>query len=156
LPVRQELIPEESASRGGFCQKSFAKRTLLSQSHPMVQPVAIVLSDRVVIGAQLEQKLEALDYRVKVSDNPEGVESMALEHKPLVVLIDLAKDANLEAASVLSAKPETRHVPLVGYAHEIRPELQTRANNAGISIVVTDSAILQHLKPLLCRALQVE
>lgn len=122
----------------------------------MVQPVAIVLSDRVVIGAQLEQKLEELDYRVKVSDNPDGLEALALEHKPLVVLIDLATDANLNAASVLSDRPETRHVPLVGYAHDVRPELQQRANNAGISVVVPDAAILQHLKQLLDQALHVE
>ena len=39
----------------------------------MVQPLAIILNDRVVVGAQLEQKLEELDYRVKVSDNPDGL-----------------------------------------------------------------------------------
>jgi CheY-like chemotaxis protein len=122
----------------------------------MVQPVAIILSDRVVIGAQLEQKLEGLDYQVKLVGSPEALETLAVEHKPLVVLIDLAADANLQAASLLSAQANTRHVPLMGYAHDINPELQARANNAGISLVVTDSAILQHLKPLLDQALQVD
>lgn len=122
----------------------------------MVQPVAMVLQDRVVVGAQLEQKLEALDYRVRVSDNPDGLEALALEHKPLVVLIDLAKEGNLDAASALSGNADTRHIPLVGYAHDVRPELQARANNAGIALVVTDSAILQHLKPLLDQALHVD
>ena len=122
----------------------------------MVQPVAIVLSDRVVIAAQLEQKLEELDYRVSISDNPGALETLVLEHKPLVLLMDLAKDANLDAAALLAAKPDTRHVPLVGYAREISADLQARADTAGISIVVTDSAILQHLKPLLNQALHVE
>jgi CheY-like chemotaxis protein len=122
----------------------------------MVQPLAIVLNDRVVIGAQLEQKLEGLDYRVKVSDNPAGLEALAVEEKPLIVLVDLAKDSHLEAACVLMKNPGTRHVPIVGYAPEVRPDLQTRANQAGVSIVVTDSAILQHLKQLLDQALHVD
>jgi hypothetical protein len=45
---------------------------------------------------------------------------------------------------------------VVGYAPDVRPELQSRANNNGISLVVTDSAILQHLKQLLDQALHVE
>ena len=64
----------------------------------MVQPLAIVLNDRLVVGAQLEQKLEGLDYRVRVTDNPGGLEQLALESKPLVVLVDLAKDSHLDAA----------------------------------------------------------
>jgi len=122
----------------------------------MVQPLAIILNDRVVVGAQLEQKLEALDYRVKVSDDPGGLASLALELKPLVVLIDLAKAENIEAAAVVATHPDTRHIPLVGYAPEVRPELQSRANNAGMSLVITDSAVLQHLKQLLDQALRVD
>lgn len=122
----------------------------------MVQPLAIVLNDRVVVGAQLEQKLEGLDYRVKVSDDPGGLSALAVELKPLVVLVDLAKGANLEAASRLLKQPDTRHVPVIGYAPDVRAELQSQANQAGISIVVTDSAILQHLKQLLDQALQIE
>lgn len=122
----------------------------------MVQPLAIILNDRVVVGAQLEQKLEGLDYRVKLADNPDGLAALAIEHKPLVVLIDLAKPENIAAASTLLEHPETRHVPLMGYASDVRPELQSQANNAGIALVVTDSAILQHLKQLLDQALHVE
>jgi len=149
-------FPAKSGGQTGFCQKSFAKWAALSQSQPMVQPLAIVLNDRVVVGAQLEQKLEALDYRVRVTDDPDGLVALAGEQKPLVVLVDLAKEAHLEAASRLLGDPQTRHVPLVGYAPDVRPELQTRANAAGIALIVTDSAILQHLKPLLDQALQVE
>jgi CheY-like chemotaxis protein len=122
----------------------------------MVQPLAIVLNDRLVVGAQLEQKLEGLDYRVRVTDNPDGLEQLALESKPLVVLVDLAKDSHLDAAGSLLRNPDTRHVPLIGYAADIRADLQSRANNAGIAIVVTDNAILQHLKPLLDQALHVD
>jgi CheY-like chemotaxis protein len=122
----------------------------------MVQPLAIVLTDRVVIGAQLEQKLEALDYRVKVTDDAEGLGTLSAAQKPLVVLADLAKDSHLEAAAALLKNPETRHVPVIGYAPDIRADLQTRANQSGIAVVVTDSAILQHLKQLLDQALQVE
>ena len=121
----------------------------------MVQPLAIVLNDRVVVGAQLEQKLEGLDYRVKLTDHADGLAALAGEHKPLVVLVDLTKDAHLDAASRLAKHPDTRHIPLIGYAPDVRPDLQSRANNAGISLVVSDSAILQHLKQLLEQALQV-
>jgi PleD family two-component response regulator len=122
----------------------------------MVQPLAIILNDRVVVGAQLEEKLEALDYRVKVTDDRAGLASLALELKPLVVLVDLAKAENLEAAAALMGHPETRHVPMLGYAPDVQPGLQTRANQVGVSLVITDSAVLQHLKQLLDQALRVD
>ena len=122
----------------------------------MVQPLAIVLNDRLVVGAQLEQKLEALDYRVKVTDDSSGLEALSLELKPLVVLVDLAKESHIEAAAALLKNPQTRHVPVVGYAADVRSDLQSRANNAGIAIVVNDNAVLQHLKQLLDQALHVE
>ena len=122
----------------------------------MVQPLAIILNDRVVVGAQLEEKLEALDYRVKVTDDHGGLSSLALELKPLVVLVDLAKAENLAAAAALMGHPDTRHVPVVGYAPDVQPELQARANQAGLSLVITDSAVLQHLKQLLDQALRVD
>jgi CheY-like chemotaxis protein len=140
----------------GASQKTFAKPAPLFQSPGMVQPLAIVLNDRVVIGAQLEQKLEALDYRVKVSDNPAALAVLAQEHKPLVVLMDVSKGEHLEAASALFQHPDTRHVPVLGFAPEISADLESRAKSAGIGQVVTDSAVLQHLKPLLDQALQVE
>lgn len=157
LQGRQEPIPRKiSRVYAVLYQKSFAKSALLSQAQVMVQPLAIVLNDRVVVGAQLEQRLEALDYRVKVTDNPAALSALAQEHKPLVVLMDLSKDEHLRAATLLLQQPDTRHVPVLGFAPEIRPELQSRANSAGIVLVVTDSAVLQHLKPLLDQALQVE
>ena len=122
----------------------------------MVQPLAIILNDRVVVGAQLEQKLEALDYKVRVTDHPEGLPALALEHKPLIVFVDVVKDTCVEAAAALLRQTATRHVPVIGYAPDIRPDIQSRANNAGIAVVVTDSAILQHLKQLLEQALRVD
>ena len=122
----------------------------------MVQPLAIILNDRVVVGAQLEEKLEALDYRVKVSDNPDGLVALTLEHKPLVILVDLAKPGNIQAAASLLSNDQTRHVPVMGFAADVTPELQSQANNAGIALVVTDSAVLQHLKQLLDQALRVD
>ncbi|MCU0770553.1 MAG: hypothetical protein MUE94_02120 [Verrucomicrobia bacterium] len=122
----------------------------------MVQPLAIVLNDRGVMGAQLEQKLEALDYRVQASDNPDALAALARDHKPLVVLLDVSKERNLEAASGLLRQPDTGHLPVLGFAPEVGPELASRAREAGIALVVTDSAVLQHLKPLLDQALQVE
>lgn len=122
----------------------------------MVQPLAIVLNDRLVVGAQLEQKLEGLDYRVKVTDDAGSLQALAVDLKPLVVLVDLAKDSHIEAASALLANAQTRHVPLIGYAADVRSDLQSRANNAGIAIVVNDNAVLQHLKQLLDQALRVE
>lgn len=122
----------------------------------MVQPLAIILNERVVVGAQLEQKLEGQDYRVRVSDDPGGLVAMALEHKPLIVLVDLAGADNLQAAATLAQHPDTRHVPVVGYAPVVSPEFQAQANSAGVSLVVSDTAVLQHLKQLLDQALRVD
>ena len=122
----------------------------------MVQPLAIILNDRVVVGAQLEQKLEGLDYRVMITDNPDGLAALCVEHKPLVVLLDLAEPRFLEVVVSLRAVEETRHVPVIGYATEATDEFQAKATGAGVSLVATDSAVLQHLKQLLDQALRVD
>jgi len=137
-------------------EKSFAKRLWLFHSRRMVQPVAIVLHDRVVVSAQLEQKLEQLDYRVTLSGDPAGLVALARELKPLVVLVDVARSERIEVARQLGQDEQTRHIPVVGYAAEVDEVLQTRAGEVGLALMVSDSAILQHLKPLLDRALYIE
>ena len=119
----------------------------------MLQPMALLVNSRVVVGAQLEQKLEALDYRVKVTDDTGSLPALAAEHKPLVVLADLAAKGVLESVAALIRQPETRHIPVIGFAVDVRPELQSQSTDAGVSLVVTDAAVLQHLKPLLDQVL---
>jgi CheY-like chemotaxis protein len=119
----------------------------------MLQPIALLVNSRVVVGAQLEQKLEALDYRVRVTDDASSLPVLAAEHKPLVVLVDLAAKGALESVATLIRQAETRHIPVIGYAADVRPELQSQATAAGVSLVVTDAAVLQHLKPLLDQVL---
>ena len=122
----------------------------------MVQPLALILNERIVVGAQLEQKLEALDYRVEVCNEPARFPALAAELKPLVIFADIAKDSVLEVLTTLSEQPETRHVPVVGYAPDVRPDFQRCANSAGVSTVVPDSAVLQHLKPILDQVLHID
>lgn len=122
----------------------------------MVQPLAIVLSDRVVVSAQLEQKLEGLDYRVQMAESPAVLPALAAEHKPLVVFADLVKEEALAAIRKLSQNPETAHVPVMGFAPKASDELQSRANASGVKMLVTDSAVLHHLKQLLDQALRVD
>jgi CheY-like chemotaxis protein len=115
----------------------------------MLQPMALLVNSRVVVGAQLEQKLEALDYRVKVTDDVGALPALAAEHKPLVVLADLEARGALESVAALIRQPATSHIPVLGYAADVRPELQSQSTSAGVSLVATDAAVLQHLKPLL-------
>jgi len=119
----------------------------------MLQPMALLVNERVVVGAQLEQKLEALDYRVMVTDDGGVLPALASEHKPLVVLVDLAAKGALEAVAALIKQEDTRHVPILGFITDVRPELQSQATAAGVSLVATDAAVLQHLKPLLDQVL---
>lgn len=121
----------------------------------MVRPIAIVVYKRVLPGSQLVQALEKLSYSVKVAPDPEVLPAWVKEHPPLVVMADLECRGIYDAVEQLSADAETKHVPIVGFAPDVRPDLQNRAQKAGVALTIPDAVIDKHLKQFLDQALRV-
>jgi CheY-like chemotaxis protein len=124
----------------------------------MTQPLALVLYEKLLPGSQLVNRLQDLNYRVQtVSDTNLLVE--CCEHtKPMLVLADLRASHQDVCAVIMRLKhnPATQHVPVIAFGDENAPEIQKTALDAGATLIVSESALLNHLPQCLEQALSVE
>ena len=56
----------------------------------------------------------------------------------------------------LKKNSATQHVPVIAFGDENDPELQKAALEAGVTLIVSESALLNHLPQCLEQALSVE
>jgi len=124
----------------------------------MTQPLALVLYEKLLPGSQLVNRLQDLNYRVQTLADASMLTECAEQVKPLLVLADLESSKNnvCDAVKKLKQNPSTQHLPVIGIASEKAAELQSDAITAGVTLVVSDVAILNHLPQFLDQALQVE
>ena len=124
----------------------------------MTQPLALVLYEKLLPGSQLVNRLQDLNYRVQTLADASKLTECAEQVKPLLVLADLESSKNnvCDAVKKLKQNPSTQHLPVIGIATEKAAELQSDAITAGVTLVVSDVAILNHLPQFLDQALQVE
>ena len=124
----------------------------------MTQPLALVLYEKLLPGSQLVNRLQDLNYRVQsVSDTGLLVECCE-QAKPMLVLADLSasqKDV-CAAISKLKNNPTTQHLPVIAFGDEDDQALQKMALDAGVTLIVSESALLNHLPQCLDQALSVE
>jgi CheY-like chemotaxis protein len=124
----------------------------------MTEPLALVLYERLLPGSQLVNRLQDLKYRVQsVSDSALLVECCE-QTKPMLVLADLQAGHQdvCAALSRLKRTPATQHVPVIAFGAEDQPEVQKAALAAGVTLIVSESALLNHLAQCLDQALSIE
>jgi PleD family two-component response regulator len=124
----------------------------------MTQPLALVLYEKLLPGSQLVNRLQDLNYRVQsVSDTALLVECCE-QSKPMLVLVDLraSHEDVCAAISRLKKNSATQHLPVIAFGDEHDPELQKMALAAGVTLIVSESALLNHLPQCLDQALSVE
>lgn len=124
----------------------------------MIKPLALVLYEKILPGSQLVNRLRDLNYRVQSLSDSAQLVQQAEEAKPMLVLADLNSSRNnvCEALAKLKQTPATQHLPVIAFGADHSPALETAARKAGVTLLVSDSAILTHLSQFLDRALQVE
>ncbi len=124
----------------------------------MTQPLALVLYERLLPGSQVVNRLQDLKYRVQTVTNPEQLVSTAEEFKPLLVLADLGPVAGKVLAVVqqLKQNPATKHLPVIAFGADSADTLKQEAETAGVTLLVSETAILNYLPQLLDQALQVD
>ena len=76
----------------------------------------------------------------------------------MLVLVDLecTKADVFDAIKRLRQTPNTQHLPVIGILSDKAIGLQESALSAGVTLVVNDVAILNHLPQFLDQALQVD
>ena len=124
----------------------------------MTEPLALVLYEKLLPGSQLVNRLQDLKYRVQsVSDSSLLVECCE-QTKPMLVLADLDGTHQDVCAAISRVKhnASTRHVPVIAFGAEERPEVQKAALAAGVTLIVSESALLNHLAECLDQALSIE
>jgi CheY-like chemotaxis protein len=124
----------------------------------MTQPLALVLYEKLLPGTQLVNRLQDLKYRVRAVTDPQTLEVCARQEKPMLILADLVS-TRVTISNVigqLRQNPETQHIPVIAFAPEDQVELQESARKTGATLVVSETAILNHLPQFLDQALQVE
>jgi len=124
-----------------------------------MQPLAIVIYERLLPGSQLVNRLQDLGYRVQTLADSEKLVATAETAGPMVVIADLGGPASenlLSAINRLRKNASTAHLPVVAFAGEPLQPHQEAANRAGITLLVSETAILNHLGPCLERALLLD
>ena len=137
---------------------SFALLRRLFQVNPMTQPLALVLYEKLLPGSQLVNRLQDLNYRVQVVADAERLVDCAEQAKPMLVLADLESSRNNVCAALARLKQNaaTKHLPVIAFSGENAAELQAAAKAAGVTLIVSEAAMLIHLPQFLDQALQFE
>jgi len=124
----------------------------------MTQPLALVLYEKILPGSQLVNRLQDLKYRVQTISDAGLLVECAEQAKPLLVLVDLESSRNNVTPEIarLRQHPATKHIPVIAFGADKKPDLQAAAKTAGVTLVVAEAAILSHLPQFLEQALVVE
>ena len=124
----------------------------------MTQPLALVLYEKLLPGSQLVNRLQDLHYRVQSISDPAMLVECAEQARPIVVLTDLESTRNniCSAIARLRQNAATQHLPVIAFGGEQAPQLQDAAKAAGVTLIVSEQAVLHHLAECLEQALQVE
>jgi PleD family two-component response regulator len=123
-----------------------------------MEPLALLMYQKLLPGSQLVNRLQDLKYRVQTVGTPAELADAALNFKPMVVLVDLgpANPELLREVQRLRDLEETRHLPVIGFGTASTAEAQKAALDAGVTLVVSEAAILSHLPQCLAKALEVD
>jgi len=123
----------------------------------MTQPLALVLYEKLLPGSQLVNRLQDLNYRVQAVNDLTSLLSCAQSEGPMLVVVDLesSHDDVCRAIAALKADAATQHIPIIAFASEQAKELQSAAQKAGATLVVSEATITNYLPELLNQALQV-
>ena len=109
-------------------------------------------------GAQIALRLKELGYRVQTMADAAGLVAAATGTGALVAFVDLAADEAAANQAILGvrANSATQHLPLIAFCGAGEERLQAAARAAGATLVVSETALLQQLRPLLDQALALD
>ena len=119
----------------------------------MTKPLALLCYEKLLPGSQLANRLQDEGWRVQTVNDPTALTMAAEEHKPLIVLIDLSSTrvSVTEQITAVRRNQSTAHIPIIAFSADEASHASAAA--AGANLVVTDTAILQHLTQFIDQAL---
>jgi CheY-like chemotaxis protein len=123
----------------------------------MTQPLALVLYEKLLPGTQLVNRLQDLKYRVQTLADSSRLVECAEQAKPMLVLADLESTRHDVRATIarLRQYPPTQHLPVIAFSADSAVDLAA-SQAGGITLLVSETALLAHLPQFLEQALQIE
>jgi CheY-like chemotaxis protein len=124
----------------------------------MSEPLALILYQKLLPGTQLVNRLQDLRYRVQTVASPEELVETAEASKPIVVVVDVdsKREETVQAVRKLRQNAATAHLPVIGFSARENADLRAMASGTEFTLVVTDTALLNHLEQCLERALHLD
>ena len=119
----------------------------------MTQPLALLLYEKLLPGTQIAARLQDINWRVQTLNDAHALAAAAEEHKPLLILAHLDASPASVCDSIVGIRrgQSTSHIPIIAFTSD---ETQHQAAaDAGATLVVSDTAILQHLNQFMDQAL---
>src|ERR1039457_5252288 len=104
----------------------------------MMQPLALVLYEKLLPGSQIVNRLQDLNYRVQVIADAERLVECAEQAKPMLVFADLecSRRGVCAALARLKQNAATKHLPVIAFSGENTDALQAAAKAAGVTLIV--------------------
>lgn len=124
----------------------------------MTKPLALAYFGNLVLGNQLENRLEQIGYRVSVAPDAILLPERAEKETPLLIIVEVTSGNSSLTNSIRSIKtlPATQHIPILAYAGSNAAQWLTAAREAGANLVASDKNILAQLPFLLDQVLQMD
>jgi CheY-like chemotaxis protein len=121
----------------------------------VTQPLALLLYEKLLPGTQVANRLQDLGWRVMAIHDSAALIRTAEEQKPLLVLADLMSSRNSVVGGIahLRRNHDTAHIPVIAFTGTEDKQISDEAISSGATLVVTDTAILQHLSQFIDQAL---
>jgi len=122
-----------------------------------MEPIAILVSENMVLLSRMTNDLCQSKYRVSHVGDAGELLATAREQRPMFVVLDLDLQ-NRDAVSVLEelkSDAELRHTLVLAFADGANESLLEEARAAGADMVTTRDAVANHLPPLVEQLLGV-
>ena len=136
-------------------QKFCKSAGTVSISRGMTQPLALLLYEKLLPGSQLVNRLQDLGWRVHTIHEETALCKAAEEQKPILVFADLvsSKSNIVDGIGKLRNSEATRHLPVIAFTAQEEQSIFDAAIKNGATLVVSDTAVLQHLEQFIDQAL---
>ena len=111
------------------------------------RPVVVLATSELMLQSRLSESLKQLGYEVLIGDSGEAL-GKALAAQPLALLLDLQSPG--EPLQVIERAVEAQ-IPVLAYGQHTKANILRQAREAGDSIAVPRSEVVEDLQGLLAR-----
>jgi len=109
-----------------------------------------------LLGGQLSVRLQDLGYRVQTVHDAATLQEQCEREKPLVLLAEVTdRPGDCAGIALVKKSPATSHVPVLAFSTSQDKALQAAAEQAGVSLLAGNTAVLEHLPQLLDQVLEI-